>query len=63
MIMYDEFERLDGENIIQSRSINRRVYRESNLIGFDKRCTKVTNTHVSDYLATLCQLRISLSVV
>ena len=61
--MYDEFERLDGANIIQSRSINRRVNKESNLIGCVKDCMNVTNTHVSDYLATLCQLRISLSVV
>ena len=63
MIMYDEFERLDGENIIQSRCINRRVYRESNLIRCDKSCTKVTNTRVSGYLATLYQLRILPSIV
>jgi hypothetical protein len=61
--MYDEFESFAGANVIQSRSINRRVYRESNVTWCDKDCTQITNTHVSDYLATLCQLRISLSVV
>jgi hypothetical protein len=31
--------------------------------GCDKNCTKITNSHISHYLATLCQLTMSLSVV